>query len=87
MNHKNKRGRRRDRGCGRVRHLDGVWRQPKKVWALIAKHESGRVWFVWMLTNEEAAFSPKITHAIDEAFEAGLLKDPAGDIPTTEVDE
>ena len=86
MKRPGKRAQRRNRGRGLVRHLDGVWRQPKKVWALIAKHESGRVWFVWMLTNEKAAFSPKITHAIDEAFEADLVKDPDEDIPTTEVD-
>ena len=86
MKRPGKRAKRRNRGKGRIQHRDGIWRQPKKVWALQARHESGRSWFIWMLMDEKVACSPKISHAIDEAFQADALKDPDEDIPTTEVE-
>ncbi len=86
MKRPGKRAQRRNRGRGLVRHLDGIWRQPKKTWAIIARHQSGRAWFVWMLTDEKTAWSPKIARAIEEAFEADTLTDPETDIPIRQVE-
>ena len=86
MKQSGKRAQRRNRGNGRVRHLDGIWRQPRKSWVQIAKNGNGTVWFVWYLADFDTACSPKIGGAIEEVFRASELRDPETDIPTTEVE-